>query len=90
MQALDAKFTKKEDSNAAIKACFLAMCLSCFGAGCNRMEIRQKFGIEGNYFMDCLLHMFCCVCAVTQEWQHVVGEEFNDPKITVCKLPESK
>lgn len=90
MQAIDAKAALKEDKNAGVKACFSALCLCCIGSGCNRQAIRKSYGIHGNYFMDCILHLFCSTCAVTQEWQHVATEEFKDPKTTICNMPQSK
>lgn len=90
MQAIDAKISDPKTPNAAIIACLCAWCLSCIGAGYNRQKIRVAYGIEGNFAIDCLLHCFCGVCAVTQEWMTVMKKTHNEHKITICSMPEQK
>lgn len=90
MQALDAKSVFSEDKSAGMKACLLAWCCCCFGAAYNRTQLRNKYGLEGSYLVDCLLHWFCGVCAVTQEWQHVFNDLNKDPKTTICNMPKGK
>jgi hypothetical protein len=34
--------------------------------------------------VDCLLHWLCGVCAVTQEWQHVMKKTKGSAKKTIC------
>lgn len=84
MQAIDAKLTLDTDDNAAVKACLCNICLGCFGAGWNRANIRSKDHIEGSYVLDCLMHCFVGVCAVTQEWQHVMKKKRGSHKKTIC------
>lgn len=90
MQAIDAKLAIPNDSSAATKACLLAWCCTCFGAAYNRTTIRTRYNIQGNYFVDCLVHCLCGACSVTQEWQHVMHEVHKNPKMTICNLPKGK
>jgi Cys-rich protein (TIGR01571 family) len=90
MQAADAKLSDSKTPNAAMIACLCALCLGCIGAGYNRQKLRNMYEIQGNFFVDCLVHCFCGVCAVTQEWQHVMHVEYNDPKITICNKSSKK
>jgi Cys-rich protein (TIGR01571 family) len=85
MQAVGAKFTLK-DANAPFVACLCALCLCCFGAGYNRTSIRRFNAIEGSYLRDCLLHCCCGVCALTQEWQHVMKTKKGSHKHTICSI----
>jgi Cys-rich protein (TIGR01571 family) len=84
MQAIDAKLTLDKEPNAAVMACLCAMCCCCYGAGWNRTNIRKRDNLEGSYFVDCLLYWFCGVCAVTQEWQHVMKKRKGSAKKTIC------
>jgi Cys-rich protein (TIGR01571 family) len=88
MQAFDAKIIISDDQHAATKACLCAVCLGCIGAGWNRSNIRKRHTIESSFIVDCLAHLFCGVCAVTQEWQHVMGEKHKNPRLTICNLPK--
>mmetsp|Transcript_32109 Transcript_32109/g.55406 ORF Transcript_32109/g.55406 Transcript_32109/m.55406 type:complete len:126 (+) Transcript_32109:2331-2708(+) len=91
MQAIDAKVVLSEkEPNAAIIAYLCAWCLGAYGAGYNRYKIRDSLKVEGSYIVDCLLHCFCGVCAVTQEWQVVMKEKKGDPKRTICNFNEKK
>jgi Cys-rich protein (TIGR01571 family) len=83
MQAINAKVTRQAD-NVACVACFCACCLCCLGAGWNRTQIRNEDKVEGSYIVDCLLHCLCGVCAVTQEWQHVMKKKRGSSKKTIC------
>lgn len=61
---------------SAFLACCLACC--CFGIGgaINRGKFRKYYIIEGSFAQDCGYHMFCCICAVGQEYQeHVKRSE---------------
>jgi Cys-rich protein (TIGR01571 family) len=85
MQVIDAKLTLKAE-NAAMVACLCSFCLCCYGAGWNRTNIRKEDKVEGSYFVDCLLHLVCGLCAVTQEWQHVMKKKKGDNKKTICNF----
>ena len=40
-----------------------------------REEIRQRYGIRGGPFLDCLTSQFCNPCALTQERREIELEE---------------
>ena len=85
MQALNAKVTNEghEGKNAALVAFLLNCCLCYFGAAYNRMKVREKYSIQGNYFVDCLLECFCPCCAVTQEWREVMKRVRGDDDLKI-------
>lgn len=61
---------------SAVVPCCLACC--CFGIGgaINRGKLRKYYIIEGSFAQDCCYHLFCCICAVGQEYQeHVKRSE---------------
>jgi hypothetical protein len=43
----------------------------CFLGCSGRNEIRKRYGIEGDSFMDCCIHTFCVPCALTQEKREI-------------------
>lgn len=44
-------------------------CLGFYGNAFNRMQLRQSFGIKGNYFTDCLVYACCLgLCGSVQEF----------------------
>ncbi|CAG9313351.1 unnamed protein product [Blepharisma stoltei] len=50
----------------------LNVCLGmCLGAALNRRKIRDAFLIDGHFITDCLAHLFCPICAATQEYREV-------------------
>merc|ERR1712070_107701 len=38
---------------------------------CVRGNIRKKYGIPGNAFMDCCLHLWCPLCATCQDYKEI-------------------
>jgi Cys-rich protein (TIGR01571 family) len=52
----------------------LPLLLLCVGAGINRRKLREHHGISGNIASDCLIHAFCGLCAVTQEYREASKE----------------
>jgi Cys-rich protein (TIGR01571 family) len=58
----------------------------CLGGALIRREIRNKYLIQGSCFGDCLIYIFCGVCAVTQEWQHVIKTSTGRSTMTICEL----
>merc|ERR1712013_366806 len=78
MQCVDANHAL--GSGTGIKAFFCSFCLCCIGAAFNRGELRNKMDIEGTFIMDCLFEFCCPCCAITQEWQEVMGKFQKDPK----------
>ncbi|CAG9323106.1 unnamed protein product [Blepharisma stoltei] len=51
---------------------FLKVCLGfCIGAAFNRQKIRDAFLIDGHIIKDCVAHLLCPICAVTQEYREV-------------------
>ncbi|XP_076464408.1 uncharacterized protein LOC143296397 [Babylonia areolata] len=38
-----------------------------------RGKIRESKGIDGGFGGDCVMHMFCAICALVQEGQEVEG-----------------
>lgn len=69
-----------DDKDAGLKAfCCLYWC-AYFGAAYNRMTIRDKLDIKGNYCVDLLCYCFCGVCSNVQEYRHVMQEKHNDHK----------
>jgi Cys-rich protein (TIGR01571 family) len=42
-----------------------------------REEIRERYGIRGGPFQDCLISWFCRSCALTQEHREIELEERN-------------
>jgi hypothetical protein len=44
----------------------------------NRKNLRDVLQLKGNYIVACLLELFCCCCAVTQEWREVFERKFSD------------
>mmetsp|Transcript_5333 Transcript_5333/g.9780 ORF Transcript_5333/g.9780 Transcript_5333/m.9780 type:complete len:105 (+) Transcript_5333:264-578(+) len=55
---------------------FLLPCLiGCIGFAINRGKIREKYKLNGSFIIDCLLHWFCNLCAVTQEYREVRKRE---------------
>lgn len=43
----------------------------CFGTALNRGVLRRQYQIKGKWWRDVLLHMFCSVCAIAQEYREV-------------------
>ena len=51
---------------------YLFVCLlGCIGGAVNRGKIRDRFGIEGSFVLDCLLWWFCAECSACQEYREV-------------------
>ncbi|OMJ80947.1 hypothetical protein SteCoe_18712 [Stentor coeruleus] len=48
--------------------CALPCLCLCIGASINRQVLRQQLGMDKVFIKDCVLHMFCNVCAVNQEF----------------------
>jgi len=59
--------------------CFLYGCLSTLGPvgvwsrAKVRGMVRESKGIDGSFGMDCVMHMFCALCALVQEAQEMEG-----------------
>jgi len=69
--------TAGKNAEAVGESCFLYGFLStlgCIGVY-TRAKIREKIrdtkGIEGSFGNDCLMHMFCAICALVQEGREV-------------------
>mmetsp|Transcript_21973 Transcript_21973/g.40109 ORF Transcript_21973/g.40109 Transcript_21973/m.40109 type:complete len:148 (-) Transcript_21973:147-590(-) len=90
MQGVDAKVLFPDKGNAGLIACLLNCCLCCFGAGWNRKELREVFKYEGSYIIDCLLELFCCCCAVTQEWREVFASKQSNPNTPIWSALSDK
>lgn len=90
MQAIDAKVMFPEDDKAGVVACLMNCCLCCIGAAWNRKNIRDLFNYEGNYIVDCMLELFCCCCAVNQEWREVFAKKHNEPTMPIWKALRDK
>ncbi|KAL8561494.1 hypothetical protein ACOMHN_011176 [Nucella lapillus] len=39
-----------------------------------RGKIRESKGIDGGFGNDCVMHIFCALCALVQEAQEVEGQ----------------
>jgi len=71
--------TAGKNAEAVGESCFLYGCLSTLGPvgvwsrAKIRSKIRESKGIEGGMGMDCVMHMFCVLCALVQEGQEVEG-----------------
>lgn len=53
-------------------ACLLSTFCGPIGAAINRQQIRNKYGISGNCFIECLLYTFGLgTCLATQEYHEV-------------------
>ena len=48
--------------------CVVPCVLLSVGASLNRQVLRQKLGMERAFLRDCVLHTFCNICAVNQEF----------------------
>jgi Cys-rich protein (TIGR01571 family) len=58
------------EDKGGVMAYFCVYCLECYGAAYNRMKVRDRFNIKGNYFVDCLI--YACdlgLCAAVQEYR---------------------
>jgi hypothetical protein len=87
MQAVAAKVTFRAE-NVCLYSYICACCLCCYGAAFNRSRIRKQDDIGGYCILEVLLYVFCGVCAVTQEWQHVMKKKKGDSSKTMCDLNE--
>jgi Cys-rich protein (TIGR01571 family) len=58
-----------------IVPCLLCVILGCIGAGLNRTQIREAYGIDGTYLGDCCTHCFCSPCAICQEYRQTLRDE---------------
>ena len=92
MQAVNAKVINEghDSSKHCWTAFFCNCCLCYFGAAYNRMKVREKYSIQGNYFIDCLLECFCPCCAVTQEWRQVMDKENGDGDLKIWDYDHKK
>ena len=56
-----------------------AFCLSflflCIGGAMNRGKIRDKYLIKGTFINDCAIHLFCTICAVSQEYREIIARK---------------
>jgi Cys-rich protein (TIGR01571 family) len=90
MQAINAKILFAETAEHAGTVAFLMnCCLCCIGAGWNRRNLRDKLSIEGSFLFDCMLELFCCCCAVNQEWRETFARRFNDPNRPIWRATTS-
>ncbi|KAJ7598429.1 PLAC8-domain-containing protein [Mycena floridula] len=60
--------------------CMMHTCLNCFGVACflqcmTRGDMRKRYGIRGNAFMDFCAAMWCTPCELSQESQELRLEE---------------
>ncbi|PHT40150.1 hypothetical protein CQW23_19004 [Capsicum baccatum] len=57
------------------------LCCLCFATPIytfyNRVKLRRKFKLEGNYCLDCLIHIACCCCALCQEYRELHRQGFD-------------
>ena len=51
--------------------CLLALMCCCFGTALNRGVLRRQYRIQGRWWRDLLVHLFCSVCAIAQEYREV-------------------
>ena len=70
----------KDDTKAQAIHCLLDFCCGVYGAAYTRTVVRDKYSIDGNYVVDCLLLYFCGICGITQEWRQVAEKELGDKK----------
>merc|ERR1711894_177529 len=62
--------------------CLMTPCRICFTPQI-RGKVREKYGIEGDSKMDCIMHCCCPFCAIVQEANEL--QENNDmPPGTMC------
>mmetsp|Transcript_6408 Transcript_6408/g.11144 ORF Transcript_6408/g.11144 Transcript_6408/m.11144 type:complete len:165 (-) Transcript_6408:156-650(-) len=69
--ALSGISTGKAKSEGCMPWYLFPMYLACLGGAINRSQIREKFELEGLFFEDFCSHLFCCFCAVCQEYNSV-------------------
>lgn len=85
MQAANAEVGLKADK-AYLVACICGCMLGCWGTAWNRTNLRIETDVDGTYIVDFVLHWFVSVCAVTQEWQHVMKKIKGNQKLTICNF----
>ncbi|CAG9315158.1 unnamed protein product [Blepharisma stoltei] len=87
MHASEAKILmKSKDESVALKRFLCNACLCCFGCAWNRRALRKELVLDGNYFIDLMLWIFCPCCAATQEWQEVMVKKDKDSKVAIWNL----
>ena len=57
------EYTKKH----CVYHCAVPCVCLCVGASINRQFLRQKLGLKKSFVNDCIIHLFCNICAVNQE-----------------------
>ena len=65
----------KATGESCLTACLGPFFLCCIGASVNRGKIRDRYLIDGSFCEDCLIHAFCCACAICQEYREVRNKE---------------
>ena len=65
----------KATGTGALIPCLFVCFLGCIGGAINRGKIRERFGIEGSFIVDCLLWWCCAECSACQEYREVRNKE---------------
>ena len=68
---IQAKAVNKAIGNGFLVHYLYVSCFLCIGGAINRGKIRERYGIEGNFIVDCLIWSFFFGCASCQEYREV-------------------
>ena len=92
LQCIAARNVSSEDSGFLQCAC--ATFGLCLGTAFNRASLRKRLLIEGSFLQDCLCHMYCYCCSLSQEWREAMLHKHNDETRTICNynkdIPSTK
>jgi Cys-rich protein (TIGR01571 family) len=65
----------KAQSKGVVIPVILSACLGPIGAAINRAQVRNAYGVEGNFVGDCCTHLWCGPCAVCQEYRQALRKQ---------------
>lgn len=65
----------KAQNKGAVIPILLSAFLGPIGAAINRAQVRNAYGVEGNFCGDCCIHLWCAPCAVCQEYRQSLRKQ---------------